>query len=405
MIWRLRRSSKSETDHCVAFVVQWIETFEIVVPVVRALHEVGWTTRIVVTPVTCSSSKGFGYDLDLAVLVWEWLAANGFSPEPLVTPDSEAARLRDFRPAAVFLPKQYVGQRHDSLSPANLGLPVHYINYGFNICPGACDPAVSNEDTLFELPFFRECDALYAENDYCVEQFAHAGVKRSHIIKTGHPSLDHWDIDRGRDDIPTVLWCPWWSTRWDDTDRNIVGYSTFIPSYRTVLEEAARRQYMRFIIRPHPLLWSELRNEGLWSEQDEMRFFARVAELENVTVDGNVNNAKRYPLYTNHVKQFEQAWAMVTDGISFLAEFGYTGKPLLLTQAHGNPGWNPVGQAICDVVQRSDGINGLKSFLDQVERDIDPEADKRREVIRRQFFRPTGGSAAAIARHITKLSS
>jgi hypothetical protein len=399
MRWSWKHGFKSEGGRCVAFVVQWIETFEIVAPVVCALRETGWTTKIVVTPGPYWSSVGYDYDLTLAARVWEWLAANGFEPEHLVPADSEAARLRDLRPAAVFLPDQYVGLRHQSLSPERLGLPVHYVNYGFNICPGIVD-ADSGKEVMFELPFFRKCEAIYAENDYCVERFVRAGVKQSHIIKTGSPALDHWDTDRGRADVPTVLWCPWWSTHWDGKDKNIMGYSTFIPSYRAVLDEASRRPYMRFIIRPHPLLWSELRNEALWTEQDELRFHARAAELDNVTVDGNVNATMRYPVYQDHIEQFEQAWAMVTDGISFLAEFGYTGKPLLLTQAPGNPGWNPVGQAICDVVERSDGIKGLKSFLDRVERGIDPDAEKRREVIRRQFYRPPGGSAAAIAQHL-----
>jgi hypothetical protein len=403
MKWRWRFGPKREMKRCVVFVVQWIETFEVVAPVVQALRKAGWTTTIVVTPETCYSPSGFDYSLELAAQVWEWLSAYGFEPEPLVPPYSEASRLRDLCPAAVFLPTQYLGQRHHSLSPAQLGLPVHYVNYGFNLEPAVCDPEVSNEDVRFALPFFRECAAIYAENHYCFEQYVRAGVKRSRIVKTGHPSLDHWDVERGRADIPTVLWCPYWSPRWQGRDKNIVGYSTFIPSYHTVLEEAVRRPHMRFIIRPHPLLWNELRSVGLWTEQEEIGFFARAAELENVRVDGNVATARRYPVYTNHIKQFEQAWAMVTDGISFLAEFGYTGKPLLLTQARGNPGWNPVGQAICEVVQRSDGIHGLKSFLDRVERDIDPDAEKRREVIRQQFYRPSGGSAAAIARHIVHL--
>jgi hypothetical protein len=157
---------------------------------------------------------------------------------------------------------------------------------------------------------------------------------------------------------------------------------------------------MRFIFRPHPCLWAELRDEALWTKQDELGFLARVAELDNVTLDGEVYPGRRASFYPDHLEQFEQAWAMVTDGISFLAEFGYTGKPLLLTQAPGNPGWNPVGQPIADAVQRSKGVEGLSSFLDQVERGIDPDAGKRREAIRRQFYRPPGGSAAAIAAYL-----
>jgi hypothetical protein len=399
MKWRWKLGSKRKAEHCAVFVVQWIETFEIVAPVVQALRDAGWTTKIVVTPerdILRWSSDGSYYDTTLVTPVWEWLETNGFAPERLVSADSEAARLRDLLPAAVFLPSPYISHRHESLAPKNLG-PVHYVNYCFTIYPSTGE--------AFELPFYRECDVVYAENDYCVEHFVHAGVERSHIIKTGHPALDHWDTDRGRADVPTVLWCPWWSTHWPGKGENTVGYSTFIPSYQAVLDEAARRPYMQFTIRPHPLLWSQLRKDALWTAQDELRFHTRAAELDNVTVEGNVTMTTRYPVYPGHIKQFEQAWAMVTDGVSFLAEFGYTGKPLLLTQAPGNPGWNPVGQAICDVVQRSDGIQGLKSFLDQVERGIDPDADKRREVIRRQFYRPPGGSAAAIARHLAHLEA
>jgi hypothetical protein len=395
MIWKWGHGSKPEDEHCVIFVVQWLETFEIVASVVRALHDISWKTRIVVTPerdIMRWTSDGSAYNLSLVGKVWEWLSANGFAPEPLVPAEKEAARIRDLRPAAVFLPSPFPDHRHKSLSPERLRLPVHYVNYGFNICPG--------DDAEFTLPFFRKCRAIYAENDYCVERFVRAGVKHPHIIRTGHPALDHWDTDRARADIPTVLWCPWWLSHWTSKGERFVGYSTFIPSYPAVLDEAARRPHMRFIIRPHPMLWSQLRKDGLWTVQDELRFHARVAELDNVTVEGNVTATTRYPLYPAHIKQFEQAWAMVTDGVSFLAEFGYTGKPLLLTQAPGNPGWNPVGQAICDVVKRSDGIQGLRSFLDQIERDIDPDADKRREVIRRLFYRPPGGSAAAIARHL-----
>ena len=83
-----------------------------------------------------------------------------------------------------------------------------------------------------------------------------------------------------------------------------------------------------------------------------------------------------------------------------MAEFAYTEKPLLLTQERGNPGWNEVGRAIAEVVDRSDRLDGLATFLDRVERDEEPTADARRNAVRRLFPRPRGGTATAIARHI-----
>lgn len=389
-----RRSKKSSA----VFVVQWLETFEMVKPVVRALRASGQPVKIVVTPeydLLAHRTDGESYNLEAVVPMWDWLTAHGFAPEPLVPAECEADRLRALRPAAVFLPSPYDGIRHESLYPPALGLPVHYVNYMFNICP-------SEFGQMYELPFFRECSALYAESEYTAEQFVLNGVDPARVVKSGPPILDHWDVERPRAKIPTVLWCPWWSTRWNR--ENTVGYSTFIHTYQTVLGEVAKRPHMRFIFRPHPSLWGELRKEALWTEQEEREFHTRAADLGNLKIVGEVTPEKRYAFYPDHLEQFEQAWAMVTDGVSFLAEFGYTGKPLLLTQARGNPGWNPVGQAIAEVVERSNGIDKFAGFLDRVERGIDPDAEKRREVIRRQFYRPPGGSAAAIVRHVAKTS-
>ncbi|MGH9441841.1 MAG: hypothetical protein ACRD16_06160 [Thermoanaerobaculia bacterium] len=392
--WKWLKFSRT-SSRCVVFVVQWLETFEMVKPVVVALRQTGKTAKIVVTPerdMPHRNSDG-SYNLPLAAASWEWLLANGFDPEPLLPPEREAQRLRDLRPSAVFLASPYDGIRHESLAPSRLGLPVHYVDYFFRIGPNAFG-------SRFEDSFFRECSAVYVNNDYEAEQYSLAGVPESRLVRSGPPVLDHWDAAPPRAKTPTVLWCPWWSTRWDGSAR---GYSTFIPAYEAVLAEASRRPHMRFIFRPHPSLWSELKSEALWTDEDARRFHERVAELDNVTLAGGVTPTQRSAFYPDHIEQFEQAWAMVTDGMSFLAEFGYTGKPLLLTQARGNPGWNPVGQAIADVVERSDGIEKLSGFLDRVEQGLDPDADRRKEAIRRQFYRPPGGSGAAIARHLAQL--
>ena len=111
---------------------------------------------------------------------------------------------------------------------------------------------------------------------------------------------------------------------------------------------------------------------------------------------------------TSHVEQLGSAWAMVTDGVSFFPEFAYTGKPLLLTQAPGNPGWNPVGRAIEGVVRTSlvaDGqVPGLAEFLDEVERGVDAEeVERRQRAVREILGRPEGGAAPRIADHLEQV--
>jgi len=396
--WFLRRRTKPR----VVFVVQWLETFEMVRPVWEALRRGPLDPTIVFAPerdmMHWVSRDGNAYDMDLAERIWRWLRDHGYSPEPLLAPEEEADRLRDWQPVAVFLPTPYPEARHPSLDPVRLGLPVHYVNYAFDLAPPG------GAGIQFELPFFRQCEAIYAENEYCADQFRRAGVRADAIVDSGPPILDYWDVPEYRSPRPSILWCPWWSVRHGGTE-NATGYSTFLLSYEAVLSEAVRRPHMDFVFRPHPMLWSQLRADRLWSPDDERRFLDRAAALPNFSVVGAVTPNTRLPWYPDHISQFRDAWAMVTDGISFLAEFAYTGKPLLLTEAPGNPGWNPVGQAIASVVTRSSGIAELQSFLDGIERDEDPDRDTRRRAVHAQFFRPPGGSGRTIANRLVAIAS
>jgi hypothetical protein len=389
-VGRLARHSAQlpQETRCVVFVVQWYENFDQVAGLVTALRAAKWRVAVVVTPGRDASHADSRqeYLVDEAAETWEALRARGFDPEPAVPPADEAARIRSWRPVAVFMPSPYDGQRHESMSIDNLGLPIHYVNYGFNV-------SRPQRGIEFDEPFFTKCAAIYTENDYCTGNFALAGVDPARLIPSGPPGLDHWDVDHGRADVPTVIWAPHWSVRFHGFDGWTAGYATFISSYAAVLEEVERRPHVRWLFRPHPLLWGELRSEGLWTEEEEARFHSRVADLPNMTLVGG-----------SRWDQFEQAWAMVTDGISFLAEFACTGKPLLLMEPPDSPGWNVVGEAIADAVDRSDGASGLSEFLDRLERDDDPAATRRREVARAQFYHPRGGSAAAIVRHLNRVA-
>jgi len=377
----------------VVFVVQYLETFEIVIPVVLGLRELGVPVSIVVTAerdiMRHYSEDGEWYDHERVGIVWDWLQLNGFDPEPLLPAERGGDQVRVLDPFAVFLPSPYEDQRHPSLDPATLGLPIHYVDYGFHV-----DPEEASGWQFYD-EFFKDCRSVYVANDYEAECFHRGGVPEGIVVRSGSPALDHWDEYSGRAPVPTVMWCPWWSTNGKMTGK--AGYSTFLVTWRSMLAEFEARPHMRFIFRPHPLLMEHMRAQRLWSELDEQEFEQRMGALPTVTVANSF-------LASSHIPQFEQAWAMVTDGVSYLGEFSYTGKPLLLTEAPGNMGWNPVGAAIRSVVETSDYAERVPDFLDRVAADVDPDHERRLETVRSLYIRPPGGSGRAIARHLRDIA-
>ena len=374
----------------VVLVAQYLPIFELVLPVWRELRRRGVPVVVVVTPYPSDdpSAEAPFLDADAAVL-WKQLVGMGIDPLPMVPADQEAERIRSLDPCAVFLSGPYDAQRHAGLAAESLGLPIHYVNYFFRVVPD--DPQV--HPAASSNPFYRHCAAIYCETSYDVEMFLGAGVDESALVMSGHPGLDAYDEPQELEERPTVLWCPWHVEVWPSGRR---GYATFVDGRAAMLAEARRRPHIDFVFRPHPLLLTHMRLFQWWTPEEESQFWGEFDSIPNLSYhDADV---------VTHVPQLSSAWAMVTDGIAFFPAFAYTGKPLLLTKAPGNPGWNSVGLAIEELVATSTFMDGLPDFLDEVEQGVDPaEVERRHQQMRVVLGRPEQSSASVVADHLVSV--
>jgi len=369
----------------VVFVAQWLPTFELALPVWHELRARGIPTAVLVAaereidgPVGPTQGR---YLVEEARALWQQLAALGVDPLPFGEPGTEAAALRALEPCAVFLPTPYPGHRHPDLAPEALGLPLHFLNYGFRI--EAPDEGPENA-------YFHHCHSVYMESASERDHFIASGVAEHRLVLSGHPGLDVWDSPHPLAPRPRVLWCPWWASVWDDGSP---GYSTFYRVHEQMLEEMRARPDIEFVFRPHPLLFARMLFEGRWGEADEREFRRRLAELPNVVeVDAD---------HSGHVEQLGSAWAMVTDGVSFFEEFTYTGKPLLLTQNPGNDGWNAEGQLLEQMVDTCEFASGVGPFLDRVRAGVSPaEVAERQRRARAILGRDERGAAPRVVDHL-----
>ena len=84
----------------------------------------------------------------------------------------------------------------------------------------------------------------------------------------------------------------------------------------------------------------------------------------------------------NYIDIFKQSDAMITDSVSFLAEYQFTGKPLLLLES-GKQLYNDFGNELLKILYRCkpDDSKAIEAFIDKVLDEKDSMKD-----IRKKFF-------------------
>jgi hypothetical protein len=109
-----------------------------------------------------------------------------------------------------------------------------------------------------------------------------------------------------------VLWAPHhsYSAKW-------LNFGTFAQTHMAMLELARSTPNVRYIMRPHPFLFGTLIDRGVLSKKSLNAWLKSWNALPNTQISGQVSFAK----------QFARTDLLISDGISFLAEY-----PLLSSQ-------------------------------------------------------------------------
>ena len=115
-----------------------------------------------------------------------------------------------------------------------------------------------------------------------------------------------------------VLWAPHhsYSPAW-------LNFGMFVQSYQQMLDVAKRHPRVQFVLRPHPFLFGTLIDRGVISAEILAHWQEAWKALPNTKT-----NAK-----ASFAKQFASTNMLLTDGISFLAEYPLiTGKPAIFLE-------------------------------------------------------------------------
>lgn len=147
---------------------------------------------------------------------------------------------------------------------------------------------------------------------------------------------------------------------------------TFHENYRWFYEFAKENEEISWIVRPHPRMeWGTVKFGVFNSVEEYRKYISDWNNLPNATV---IEGGDYYDV-------FESSNAMILDSLSFLAEYQFTGKPLLLLQPQCHRTMSELGEKLVSVLYTTRGNNykEIEAFLKQIIKGIDPLKEKRKE--------------------------
>lgn len=229
-----------------------------------------------------------------------------------------------------------------------------YIPYGFML--------FKHEQKQFNQVSHNMFTYIYCETEVHRQMYAkYCDIGNSHVKYAGHPKMDWYIEDKKIDDSRIwkglsenqhkikILYSPHW----------ILGETgTFIDNGLQILKYAEEHiETTSWIYKPHPLLEKEVVVRGYMTAGEYQEYVARWESLPN---------AKVY-LLGDYSDMFLSSDCMINDSVSFIAEYMYSHKPMLLL-TNGSAMYNDFGEECKKYVYtcNSKDIAGIEEFISNI---------------------------------------
>lgn len=216
------------------------------------------------------------------------------------------------------------------------------------------------------------------------EKYAFVGSRNA--FYTGYPKMDAfyvkdldekdpWDellLKSGNPDVKKIIYAPHHTLASDEP----VNFSTFASNYMYFLELAEKFQEETvWVFKPHPHLIFKAIKEGIFADESEWNaYLQKWRNLKNADV---MEEGMYHSL-------FKKSDAMILDSVSFLAEYLYVQKPLLMLTRDGQY-FNDFGKELMKVHYQAAGTDreAIEAFVADIVLD---ENDEKKEM-REEFFK------------------
>jgi CDP-glycerol glycerophosphotransferase (TagB/SpsB family) len=242
---------------------------------------------------------------------------------------------------------------------------------------------------------------MFAESEYHNKFYQKAAeLKHKDIMVTkGYPKLDNYRMpidqrfedlwkDSEKEEKHRIIWAPHHSI-----EKYGFEMSNFKEQYLYFLELAKKHPEYNFVVKPHPSLRYKCITEKFLTEKEYDDYIAEWNSLGNAVVytDGN------------YFDIFKTSDVLITDSSSFLAEYFYSGKPIIFFESPNRAGFNKFGLKIkkgfYTLAKTEDTEELLYKLLIKKE---DKLKTLRAKIIKQEFYYPESGIGKNIVNYLKK---
>lgn len=261
--------------------------------------------------------------------------------------------LRRFSPDIVFYePPWHLPKIHDIQEVSKFALTC-YTPYGVKIAKNTAH---------YRLLFLQLVWRHFVEGELSKKYIASGSINKGvNVVATGYPKLDvylgkrevtegsFWTVPSGTEKKKRIIYAPHWSF-------SLLRYATFDWSGDFLLSYAKANAETEWVFKPHPRLRHTLFSELSWTKERIDKYFRAWIDLPNTTTYAE----------GDYFDLFMSSDALITDCGSFLAEYLYTRKPIILLVNPQSVGYNDIGKLIVKDYYKAHDQKELEQLIKHV---------------------------------------
>jgi hypothetical protein len=309
-------------------------------------------------------SKSFFKNLDMKSVVL-------YDPKS----DSESC-LSGYHPDLIFYDQPWSLKNDYALKKTSNFALSAYIPYSLEIA----NTAEANFNTEFQNLLWM----YFAPNKFVDTLFRKGYLGRSmRSFISGYPKLDAYLDKTTKNSKKKIIFAPHHSLE----NNSGLQYATFLWSGALILELAKKHSDYEWVFKPHPRLRSALVTNSVMTRVEADEYYSSWSTLPNTSVyDGG-----------EYLELFKSSDAMITDCVSFLAEYLPSENPILHLINAKSIGYNSLGSQIIKDYYKATNVNEFLAHFDKVvinEEDVLKE--KRLEALEHVYLAPEGAGNSIV---------